>query len=207
MENKFDQFASWYRALPEKKKYIEFVTAVLSVPVMVTVIIINLNNLNQQKSATQKQSGTEKTTPIQVVISGEKENKNTTNEDGAKLVETPTQAPSPTKVGCIKEVGPVSVVSPRENEVLKKSPVCVTISTQSDYCSLVWAYSLDSDDWSTFSDKTICFYGLDNGTHAVQIKIKSSVSDDETTLQRSFVYQGNVPPTATPTVASSSAGM
>ena len=46
-----DRIKSWYRALPDKKRYIEFVTALLTVPVLITVLISNFNSLkNNEKS-------------------------------------------------------------------------------------------------------------------------------------------------------------
>ena len=61
-----DRFTFWYKNLPNKKTHIEFITAILTVPVMVTVILINLNNLNQSKET----SKTIQTIPIQVIITG-----------------------------------------------------------------------------------------------------------------------------------------
>jgi len=194
MKNIFNKIAGWYRKLPEKKHYVEFITAVLSVPVMLTVIILNLNNLNQQKNSTQKQTTNEKVVPIQVVITG--------GEKQTEKNENPTNTPSPTS--CIKEVGTVSILSPRENEVVVKDPVCITISTESNYCSVTWAYRLNDGDWSDFTDKNICLHNLSNGNKTIQLKIKSTASSDETTLQRSFIYQGNNEPT---TQATSSAAL
>lgn len=208
MQNIGRNVVEWYKGLPEKKKYVEFVTAVLSVPVMLTVIIINLNNLNQQKANSQKQTPQEKTTPIQIVITGEKPN---TIQFETTPIPTQTPqlslSPSPTNKACIKEVGQVSISSPRESEVITKNPVCVTIATQPDYCGVEWSYKLNADTWSEYSDKNICLYNLSNGNHTVQVKVKSTASSDETTLQRSFVYQGAAVPTAQPTVASSSGSM
>jgi len=183
MKNILDRFVKWYKKLPEKKHYVEFITAVLSVPVMLTVIILNLNNLNQQKNPAQKQTTNEKTAPIQVIITGE-------------VSASPSASiPSVTPESCIKEVGPVSILFPRENEIVTKDPVCITIATQSNYCSITWSYRLDEGDWSDFTDKNICLHNLINGDKIIQLKIKSTVSNDELTLQRSFIYQGNSEPT------------
>lgn len=203
MKNLIDKIVAWYRKLPEKKHHVEFITAVLSVPVMLTVIIINLNNLNQQKNANQKQSS-EKIVPIQVVITGEKQNLPT--ETPTLTASQSASVPSITPASCIKEVGMVSISSPRENEVVTKDPVCITIATQSGYCSVNWSYRLDDGNWSDYSDKNICLHNLTNGNKVFQLKIKSSASSDEVTLQRSFVYQGNLEPTTDPK-ASSSAGL
>lgn len=198
MKNSIDKIINWYKKLPEKKHHVEFITAVLSVPVMLTVIIINLNNLN---SANKKQSTTEKVTPIQVIITGEKQIV-PTNEP-SQLISTPTITLSPTPISCIKEVGPVSIISPRENEVITKDPLCITIATESSYCSVVWSYRLDGGDWSDYTNKNICLHNLMNGNKTIQLKIKSTVSSDDVVLQRSFVYQGNSEPTSTPSASSS----
>lgn len=196
MKNLIDRMVAWYRRLPEKKHHVEFITAVLSVPVMLTVIILNLNNLNQQKNANQKQTS-EKIVPIQVVITGEKQNLPT---------EIPTVTagiPSATPPSCIKEVGMVSITSPRENEVVTKDPVCITVAMQSGYCGVNWSYNLDNGDWSDYTNKNICLYNLENGNRTFQLKIRSTASSDEVTLQRSFIYQGNNAPTTDPKATSS----
>src|SRR3989339_198195 len=197
MENIVNRISKWYRDLPEKKKYVEFITAVLSVPVMLTVIIINLSNLNQQKSATNK-AANDKTTPIQVII--------TEGKQGERK-EVPIDVPTTTSVPCTREVGPVSILSPRENELVVRDRVCITISTQSSYCSVIWSYRLDDGDWSDFTDKNICLHNLSNGNKTIQLKIKSALSNDEVTLQRSFIYQGNNEPTFEPSPATSSANL
>lgn len=196
MKNKLTKFIEWYKALPTKKSHVEFITAVLSVPVMLTVIILNLNNLNQQK----KQTVNEKISPIQVIITGNKESGEKTP---LNTVIEPTDTPAP--LSCIKEVGMVSVLFPRENEVVRTDPLCITIATQSGYCPLIWSYNLDDSGWSDYTDRNICLYNLTNGNKTVQVKIKNSVSQDSTTLQRSFIYQRNNEPTPTLPVASPSA--
>jgi len=203
MKKMIDKIAGWYRKLPEKKHHVEFITAVLSVPVMLTVIILNLNNLNQQKSANQKQTS-EKIVPIQVVITGEKQNLPT--ETPTTTASQSASVPSVTLPSCIKEVGMVSITSPRENEVVTKDPVCITIATQSGYCPVNWSYRLDDGNWSDYSDKNICLHNLTNGKKVFQLRIKSLSSSDDVTLQRSFIYQGNNEPTTDPK-ASSSAGL
>jgi hypothetical protein len=206
MKEKLNQFREWYRNLSDKKKHVEFITAVLSVPVMLTVIIINLNNLSQQKNNAAQKTTTEKVAPIQIVITGEKDKANNsviatpmpTSQPGE-----PTYTPAP----CIKEVGVVSILFPRESEVVTTDPVCITLTTQSHYCSVLWSYKLNDGDWSDFMDKNVCLHNLTNGTKTVQMKIKSSQSSDQVVLQRSFIYKGNAEPTAQPTIATSSAGM
>ena len=45
-----EKIKKWYRNLPDKKRYLEFITALLTIPVLLTVLWSNLNNL-QQKGA------------------------------------------------------------------------------------------------------------------------------------------------------------
>lgn len=199
MKSLAEKIKAWYRNLPEKKKYIEFITAVLSVPVLLTVIILNLNNLNLQKNSTQKTTD-EKITPIQVIITDEKQDKKNfpSFSPSPSSYPSPTITPTPTQTSCIKEVGPVSILSPLENEVVTENPVCITVSTQANYCPVVLSYSLNDNNWSDYSDKDICLYGLSNGNKVVQVKIKSNSSDDVITLQRSFVYKSSDEVTITP---------
>jgi hypothetical protein len=208
MKNILTNTLDWYRKLPEKKRHVEFITAVLSVPVMLTVIIINLNNLSQQKNDASKQKTADTTTPIQVIITGGKD-ESKTPASGNNTIPTsePTATKTPSPAACIKEVGPVSIASPRENEVVNKNPLCITIATEANYCPIQWSYRFDNNDWSDYTDKTICYYNLPNGNRTFQIKLKSTVSEDTVTLQRSFVYQGTYVPTPEPTVASSSASL
>jgi len=208
LENWVKKTKEWYRKLPEKKKYVEFITTLLSVPVMVTVIIINLNNLNQNKN--QNASKTSSTaSPIQVVITG-----NEKNQPSGHLSPPPgnisqiTVSPSatPTVSQCKKQIGPVDILTPQEGEIITKDNVCIDISTKSEYCPVLWAYQLNGGDWSNFTDKDICLYNLTPGKKELQIKIKSSVSDEIVTIKREFVYQ-NLTSSPQPTTATSSASV
>lgn len=201
MKNTVHSVIQWAKKLPDKKNHVEFITAVLSVPVMLTVIILNLNNLNQQKNNMQKQSPTTTAAPIQIVITGDKQK----TADDLPIANTsePTNTPTPTISSCIKAIGPVSIVFPRENEVVSTNPVCITISSEEKYCSIKWSYRLDSGDWSDYTDSNICLRNLMNGAKTIQLKIKSTNSEDTTTLQRSFIYQGNSDQNPTPTASAS----
>jgi len=203
IKNATVKVSDWYRRLPDKKKHVEFITALLSVPVMVTVIIINLNNLQQSKNAATKQQTTPSTAPIQVVITGD-----TGAQKRIPPLTTPTPdltsspTPSPTVAACKKQIGPVTILSPQEGEIVTKDTVCITLTTDSSYCSITWAYSLNGGSWSDYTDKNICLYNLESGNKTIQLKIKSTVSDEVVELQRSFIYKN---PNATPTQSTSSA--
>ncbi len=194
------RFSAWYEKLPDKKKHVEFITALLSVPVMVTVIILNLNNLQQSKNAASKQTSPT-TAPIQVVITGESGTKQPPPPSPTPLVSV-SPTPTPTVTQCKQEIGPVTILSPQEGEVVTTDPVCITITTDSSYCPITWSYSLNGGTWSAFTDKNICLYNLDSGAKTMQLKIKSSASDQVIELQRSFIYKNL---NTTPSPATSSA--
>jgi len=182
-----EKIKKWYRALPDKKKYIEFFTAILSVPVLITVILINLNNLNQNKK-TETQTAKDKTTPIQVQINAP----TTAEKQKSEVLETPTPTTIITALECKKEVGPVVIVSPSEKEVVTDDPVCIEISYKiGEYCAVAWSYKINDGPWSSYTDKDICLYNLTNGDKTLKLKVKSIASSDEEILERNFVYDGN----------------
>lgn len=184
----------WYRKLPEGKKYVEFITALLSVPVMVTVIILNMNNLNQSKQNAVKVAPT--TAPIEIVITNITPNILTPTltpilTPTPTITSTPTPTititPTPTTTACTKEVGSVEVVTPQEGQVFSSNNFCIKISRSSNYCGVTMAYQLDdSGNYSDYTSNSICLYNLSNGVHSLQLKIKSTESDDSVTLKRNF---------------------
>lgn len=197
MENKFEQIKAWYRGLPDKKRYVEFFTAILTVPVLVTVIIANVRSLN---SATGR-NDTPVPSPLPTVIVVEKPS--TVNNSEAAPTSTPYPLPTPATVAeCRREVGPVTITAPPENAVTGPGPVCIDISyTRGDYCSVVWSYRINGGSWSEYSDKSICLYGLEPGEKNLEIRVRSIASDDEELLKRKFTVPG-----ATPTPESSASG-
>jgi len=204
LKNTSKKISDWYSKLPDKKKHVEFITALLSVPVMLTVIIINLNNLKQSKDTTSKQPTT---APIQILITGNADREKRPFPSvslNPSISPTPTLSPtpSPTAAACKKQIGPVTILSPQESEIVTKDTVCINITTDNTYCSVVWSYSLNGGSWSDYTDKDICLYNLSSGNKTIQLKVKSSVSDEVIQLQRSFIYK-NPSATATPSSTTS----
>ena len=184
----------WYCGLTDKKRHIELITAVLSIPMMLTVIFVNYNNIKNQKNNTATE-----TTPIQVVITGTTSNTNTTATPTANSKITAT--PNPTKPECKKGIGSVKITSPNEDEVITSDSVCINISTDDKYCGVTWSYQLNGNNWSDYSDNEICLYNLSAGKKELQVKIKSSTNSEIVTLERNFIYKTSetTSPTPTPT--------
>ena len=178
-----DKVSDWYKDLPNKKQYVEFVTAILSVPVLVTVIMSNVNNLRGKEA-----EGTTVPTPttiIKYVTSGAQD-----PEKNVKPSETPTPVISPTTGDCKKEVGPVDISYPEEGGVVTENPITVTISYHpGEFCAVVWSYRINGSSWSPFDDKSIALYGMTAGTKKLELKVKSIASGAEKTLNRTFQYE------------------
>lgn len=155
----------WYLSLPDRKRYIELITATLSVPMMITVIIVNLYSIKKNKIVTS----TATITPIQVVI----ENPNATNSGRQpSIISTPTPistltltpTPTPTNPVCKKDIGEIEILSPQEGELITKDNLCINISTDNSYCSVTFSYKLDNNDWSDYTtNNNLCFYNLTPG--------------------------------------------
>lgn len=194
-----EQIKKWYQNLPEKKKYIEFFSAILSLPVLITVIMLNLNNLNNINKKTDLPQPSP-TIPVVVV-----ENKSPTIQSQITPTETPIVASTPE--ACKKEIGPIEIISPQENEIITSDPVDIDIVyNKSVYCSVVWSYRIDGGNWSDYTDKSISLYNLTPGNKKLEVRVKSIASGDEIILRKSFTYQPVVSlPEPTISTATSSA--
>ncbi len=192
-QNALQKIRVWYRALPDKKKYVEFITALLTVPVLMTVLISNISNINNNKRNEANITPTiSPSSPTEIIIVTEKSGSN-------EATSSPTFTPSPTAPKeCKKEVGPVRIATPNEGQLVSSNPVCIQVSYQADdYCSVVWSYRINSGDWSDYSDKEICVHNLAPGPQQLDLRVKSSSSDDEITLVRNFYYKTKDAPTPT----------
>lgn len=186
--NLFKKVLISYRKIVDKKPHIEFITALLSVPVLLTVIIINVNNLKGQKN-----DKIAVITPPPV----EKIYVNVPSGNTKPDVKTATQTP------CAKKIGPIAIASPEEKETVTHNPVAVNIDyQQGDFCSVVWSYRINRGTWSEYDDKSIALYNPPTGNIKFELRVKSVVSTDSQTLTKNFVYKGDntisTTPTATP---------
>ena len=181
-----------YRNLPGKKQYIEFFTALLSVPVLLTVILLNINNLSGNNAKKEEPAKGERI--IIAVPSVVTPSKNQT-------IENETQDESPSDE-CKKEIGPIEIISPKEGVIVDYNPVSVDVSYEGsgDYCAVVWSYRINNDKWSEYGDNSISLYNLTRGDVLLEMRVKSIVTGEEKILKRSFEYIGDstiVTPTIT----------
>lgn len=195
------KIGGWYKALPEKKPYVEFITAVLTVPVLLTVIVNNVNSLRNNKTMAQGNtpSPSPASSPVvkaEIRVSAEPVIPTRITPNPASPAASPTD-PAP----CKKSLGPAAILQPEDGETVKNDPVTIDISYPTgEYCAAVWSYRIDSGNWSEYSDKSVNIYGMEPGRKNLQVKVKSLTSGEETILQRTFIYSTPITPTAVPTI-------
>jgi hypothetical protein len=182
------RFFSSYKALPQKKQYLEFFTALLSIPVLVTVIILNFNslkNINNPKT-TQTNTPIQTTEKIYYVTPGN-------NNSGATVItSTPQASSNGTQSPCKADIGPVSIDSPQEGTKVSDNPVSVNISySDSSFCAVVWSYRINGGQWSDYDNKSIAIYNPPQGNIKLDLQVKSIVNGNSKTLTRNFTYIGS----------------
>ena len=157
-----------------KKPYIEFFTALLTVPVLLTVIYLNLNNIRGNNKPAEVK-GEDKT----IVVTQPAENSVTEKE---VIV---------TKEACEPGIGNVSMSNPDEGEKTSDNPVYVDIDYDANgYCNIVWSYRENGGEWSSYDDRSIALYNLETGDVKLELRVKSVVNSDTETITRNFTYEG-----------------
>lgn len=196
------------RNIPGKKTYIEFFTALLSVPVLITVIMLNINNLkNTNKSNVATPPPAQKQEKIYIPVT-------TTTQNTDKNSAPQAISVTPSNQACKPEIGPVSISAPAEGDTVTDNPASIIITYKTgEYCAAVWSYRLNDGTWSAYDDKSIALYNLPQGDIKIDVKIKSIVTGDEKILTRNFIYNGTtsastptVPPDISPDAKGSSSG-
>ena len=172
----------------DKKPLIELIVAILSIPSLVLVVLLNFNTL-KSLNGTKITPTPGITNPLPAI------NANTTTPNF--FVRPVTREPQPTVASatsqspCNKNLGPVSITSPNEGDTINSNPVEVDISyDNTDYCSAVWSYSINGSSWSDYDNNSVALYNLPDGPIKFQLKVKSLTSSDSTTLTRDFTYTG-----------------
>lgn len=168
-----------------KKPQIEFFTALLTIPVLLTVIILNINNL--KGSSDKKASPTENKT---IIITQPEQ-------------QTQTKEVIVTKEACTPGIGTISISYPDEGDTVSDNPVAIDISyDDKTYCSVIWSYRINGGSWSSYDDRSIALYNLPQGNVKFELRVKSAVNSESKTLTRNFVYNGASPtPTTSPSVS------
>jgi hypothetical protein len=173
-----------------KKHHVEYITALLSIPVLLSVIALNYFNLqNTTKKTPSPSTSAKNQQPIIIEVT------QPITKNGQPPTATPTDTPT-----CNKTVGPISITSPKEGEVVTDNPVCFNIQYDNEnYCSVVWSYRINGGQWSDYNSNAPCIYNLPNGPTTFDLRIQSTVSEDTGSLTRNFIYNGTSQTTPSPT--------
>lgn len=175
-----------------KKIHLDYIAGLLSIPVLITAIIINWGNLSHHNNVPTSQASPSP----QVII----------------VPQNTSVTATPVSSSCIKSIGPITITSPTEGQNVTDNPVCITIDyADPSYCPVIWSYRINGGSWSDFNNSSPCLYNLPSGTVQFNLRVNSTTSSDQKTLTRTFTYSGSgsvTPTTSQPTptlVASSSA--
>lgn len=180
-------FKNWIKRAPDRKIYIEVITALLTVPVMITVLITNLNNLSSKK----EEHSTPAPQPKQEIIIKEVPSGDSAPQAGASAKQL-------TPDTCKKEVGPVTISYPREGQAVDENPLNIIVNYDDDtYCSVVWSYRINNGSWSEYNSSSISFYDMPSGEKKLDLRIQSTVSQDQEMISRTFTYTNTSTPVAT----------
>jgi len=187
-----ERIISWYRALPDKKRYLEFITALLTIPVLLTVLLSNVTNL-------QNQNKTNGSTHIPIL--NVTPTLNPPAQNSIISGTTPPVTPSLTRIlepQCTPGVGPISIVYPEEGDTVMDNPLCLEISRKnSNYCAISYSYRINNGAWSAFFGNSVCMSHLTPGTKRLDLRIRSTVNDDEEVFTRTFIIADPSPSPAT----------
>jgi hypothetical protein len=194
-----------FRQLPNRKRYLEFITAFLTIPVLLTVIYSNVNsirNANAKKPTEIETHVTPAPLPKQPQSTGLIIEVKNVASGPASLAQAPVVEKEIIKE-CKKEVGPVEIISPQEGQTVTDQNFCIDVSYHTgEYCAVVWSYRINDSAWSEYSDKSTCIYSMSPGAKQLEVRIKSITGGDEVLLKRSFSFQPpktNPSPTILPT--------
>ncbi|CAN5125858.1 hypothetical protein BH09PAT2_BH09PAT2_05530 [soil metagenome] len=174
---------------PNKKHYVEFVTALLSIPVLLTVVYMNYLSIQEKRV---KDAITPTPAPTQQVVTIVRE----------KTVDRePTTAPVKPSAECTPGIGPITINNPEEGSTVSDNPVRIEIQyDQGEYCAVVWSYRINGSTWSDYDDNDFVIYNMPSGQKKLELRVKSIVSGKSQNIERNFVYK-NAQEVPTPTVS------
>lgn len=191
--NVLRKIKAWIKKLPDRKNHLDFIAAVLSIPVLLTVVTLNLMNLSDKNKSKKEEA--EKPIIVQTV------------ENKVEKTPVPTEKPESTtsKEPCKKDVGPISISYPKEGDKVVDNPVCFIIKYEDpNYCSVVWSYRINLGNWSEYSGNSVCLYDVPPGDVKFDLRVQSTASNDQESLTRNFTSDRKVTLTPSPEATPSS---
>ena len=168
------------KKLPAAKPHLDLLAAILTIPVLITVIILNFGNLSKTNKTISPTPEVQTKTVIEKV---------------------PVTASTTSSPNCTPGIGNLSIDDPQEGESVSANPTCITLSYQSNnHCAVVWTYRINNGNWSDYSNNAVCLYNMPAGPITFDLQAKSLVNSDTVTIERHFVYTPTITPTPHPTL-------
>lgn len=179
---------TWITGAPNKKSHLDFIAGLLSIPVLLSVIILNYTSIQNSKKEAEKNLAPTSAQEKIIVITGENGNK------------TADPTHTPTKSDCKKEIGPISISYPREDQRISDNPVLITIRyDDASYCGVEWSYRINKGAWSDYNRNSVGLYNLSNGDINFELRVRSTATNEEIVLERNFIYEGTKQPSPSAT--------
>jgi hypothetical protein len=197
MKKTFEKVKNVTRKTLEHKPHLEFISGILTIPVLITAILLNLNNLRSKPAATPTPTPIQNQKPATIYQQ--------TPVTSVQKATSPQPTTNPNQ--CIKGIGPIDITYPQEGQTINNTnPLCIDISYNGDnYCAVVWAYKINGGSLSDYSNNSVCLYNLPAGNNTFSLQVKSLVSNSVKTIERHFNYVAPTPAPTSTTSASSSA--
>lgn len=169
------------KKLIEKKLHLEFIAALLTIPFLISVLILNYNSIKNLNKANVTPTPASHSTNGGGFFSAPI-GTGTTNTSTDQAVNT----------ACQKGLGAVSISSPDEGDNVNSNPVEVDIAyDDSTHCGAAWSYRINGGAWSGYDDRSVALYNLPKGNVKFELRVKSIAGSETTSLTRNFVYTGS----------------
>ena len=163
------------------KPVLDYIAALVTIPVLITAILINVTNLSKNSKATPTPTPSFRSSYGNTAIQTVK----------ATSIPQPTSSPD-----CTPGIGKVAISYPQEGDSINDNPLCIDISYQSlNHCGVVWAYRINGGPWSDYSNNSVCLYNMPSGQINYDLKVKSLVNADTQIVHRTFTYTSPITPT------------
>lgn len=171
------------KRLIDKKPHLEFIASLLTIPFLVSVLILNYNSIKNLDRASA--------TPTPAPYGTSNGNHSFFAAPIGTVAPKVTQGTSSNTNACDKTLGPISISSPSEGARVTDNPVEVDITyDDSTHCEAVWSYRVNGGSWSDYDNRSIALYNLPQGAVKFELRVKSIASSDSTSLTRNFTYAG-----------------
>ncbi len=191
------RFKKGIHYITDRKHYVDVIIALLSVPALVTALILNINSLQTKKASSTATPTVVVQSSPQVVVPTE-----------AVRIVTQAASPLPTSgPSCTPGIGQLTIAYPQELQTVSDNPLCIELDYDAqNNCQVVWRYRINGGSWTNYGNDSACMYSLPSGQNTFDLQVKSLSSQNMESYTRHFIYQGAVAPTLTPApVGSSSA--